>query len=48
VVACRVAFKQNDPDEYQLVCGDVDGFDRRAFHVEMHLEMVRFFNQSFR
>jgi len=48
VVACREAFKQNDPEEYQLVCGDIDGFDRRAFHVEMHLEMVRFFNQSFR
>ncbi|MBX2825630.1 MAG: hypothetical protein KTR33_12925 [Gammaproteobacteria bacterium] len=46
LVACRDAFKEADPEEYQLVCGDVEGFDRRAFHADMHREMVRFFSSS--
>ena len=47
VVACREAFKKADPQEYEMICGDQDGFDRRQFHNEMHVEMVRFFNNSF-
>ena len=47
VVACREAFKQDDPEEYEVVCGNAEGFDRIAFHDSMHLEMLRFFDQSF-
>ncbi len=47
VVSCREAFRQNDPEEYEIVCGDADGFDRKSFHDDMHQEMVRFFNASF-
>lgn len=46
-VACREAFKKDDPEEYQLVCGDAEGFDRNVFHREMHKEMLRFFKASF-
>lgn len=46
VVACRDAFKQDDPEEYEMVCGDVEGFDRREFHHEMHGQMARFFKES--
>ncbi len=48
VVPCREAFKRADPEEYEFVCGDADGFDRYAFHDEMHIEMVRFFDEAFR
>lgn len=47
VVACREAFRQNDPEEYEVVCSDAPGFDRRAFHETMHAEMIRFFTESF-
>ena len=47
VVPCREAFKEADPEEYAVVCGDAEGFDRRAFHNDMHGEMIRFFNTSF-
>lgn len=47
IVACRDAFKRDDPVEYEEICGDMDGFDRRAFHENMHKDMVRFFNDSF-
>ena len=47
VVACREAFKKADPEEYEMVCGDREGFDRKQFHHEMHMEMIRFFNDSF-
>ena len=47
VVACREAFKKDDPEEYEMVCGDQEGFDRRQFHDSMHVEMIRFFNESF-
>ncbi len=47
IVACRDAFKRDDPVEYEEICGDMDGFDRRAFHDDMHKEMVRFFRDSF-
>lgn len=43
IVACREAFKQADPEEYSMVCEDADGFDRRAFHHDMHQHMVRFY-----
>lgn len=46
VVACREAFKREDPIEYEVVCADADGFDRRAFHNDMHEEMIRFFTAS--
>lgn len=45
-VACREAFKLDDPEEYEMVCGDADGFDRYEFHDRMHLEMGRFFRTS--
>ncbi|MFK7854207.1 MAG: alpha/beta hydrolase family protein, partial [Granulosicoccus sp.] len=32
VVNCREAFKENDPEEYEVVCGDAKGFDRHQFH----------------
>ena len=47
VTACREAFKQADPEEYELVCSDAEGFDRREFSVLMQDEMIRFFNESF-
>lgn len=47
VMPCREAFKQEDPEEYEMVCGDAPGFDRYAFHREMNKEMVRFFNEKF-
>ena len=47
VVACREAFKQDDPEEYQLVCGDSDGFNRHLFNTKMHKEMIRIFTARF-
>ena len=47
-VSCRDSFKKADPEEYQIICGDQEGFDRKLFHQEMHIEMIRFFNESFR
>ncbi len=41
-VPCREAFKQDDPEEYEIICSDADGFDRFEFHTEMHRYMVRF------
>ncbi|MFK7855783.1 MAG: hypothetical protein AB8B79_16785, partial [Granulosicoccus sp.] len=46
VVNCREAFKENDPEEYEVVCGDAKGFDRHQFHTEMHREMIRFYEVS--
>jgi predicted dienelactone hydrolase len=46
-VPCREAFRREDPEEYQMVCGDVAGFDRQQFHRQMHVEMVRFFKEAF-
>lgn len=46
-VACREAFKKDDPKEYEVICGDAEGFDRWVFHEEMHDEMIRFFRESF-
>ncbi|MBX2839367.1 MAG: hypothetical protein KTR35_21100 [Gammaproteobacteria bacterium] len=46
-VSCREEFKQNDPEEYSIVCGDAEGFDRYQFHNEMHQEMVRFYAENF-
>ena len=43
-VACREAFRRDDPEGYALVCEDEDDFDRYAFHEAMHREMVRFFD----
>jgi predicted dienelactone hydrolase len=46
VMPCREAFKEEDPEEYEMVCGDAPGFDRYAFHTDMHKEMLRFFNDK--
>lgn len=47
VIACRDAFEKEDPVEYEMVCGDPEGFDRIAFHEDMHKEMIRFYKASF-
>jgi len=48
VVQCkRDSFKRNSPEEYREVCGDAEGFNRSEFHVEMHREMIRFFDTNF-
>ncbi len=47
VMPCRDAFKQEDPAEYEVICGDADGFDRYKFHQDMHTEMVRFYKNAF-
>jgi hypothetical protein len=39
---CREEFKQEDPEEYEMVCGDAPGFDHNAFHTEMNKNMARF------
>jgi len=46
--ASLLAFKRNAPEEYAVFCADVKGFDRELFHVEMHAEMIRFFDAAFR
>ena len=46
LVPCRESFKQEDPEEYKLVCEDAPGFDRHDFHNRMHHEMNRFFQQA--
>jgi len=46
-VQCREAFRQEDPAEYESVCGDAEGFDRWQFHDDMHTKMIRFFDESF-
>ena len=46
IIPCRPAFKKADPVEYEMVCGDADGFDRRAFLETMGQEMIRFFNET--
>lgn len=47
VVQCRESFKQADPAEYKVICGDLDGFDRYAFHETMHRDMIRFYEMHF-
>ena len=47
VMPCRDEFKQSDPEEYEVICGDLEGFDRVKFHESMHVEMVRFFSDGF-
>jgi predicted dienelactone hydrolase len=47
VMPCREAFRKSDPEEYQVICGDREGFDRRQFQNDMHVEMLRFFNEAF-
>jgi len=46
IMPCRPAFKKADPVEYEMVCTDADGFDRRAFLRSMEQEMIRFFNDA--
>lgn len=47
IVPCREAFKNEDPVQYETVCSDNQGFNRRAFHDAMHTQMIRFFSESF-
>lgn len=47
ITPCREAFEREDPAEYQMVCGDPPGFDRREFHREMNAGLVRFFDDAF-
>ena len=47
IVPCRESFKQEDPEEYEIVCGDADGFDRHQFLDDMQVEIVRFFESAF-
>lgn len=47
IVPCREAFKQDDPVEYEEICGDPVSFNRKEFHVAMHREMIRFYADSF-
>ena len=46
VVPCRESFKREDPVEYEFICTDAPGFDRYAFHTDMHKEMIRFFDDK--
>ena len=46
IMPCRSAFKKADPVEYDLVCRDAEGFDRREFLRGMGQEMIRFFNET--
>ena len=46
VVNCRDAFKQRDPEEYEVICGDAEGFNRWEFHEDMNREMANFFTDS--
>lgn len=46
VMPCREAFRQEDPEEYAMICSDGPGFDRYAFHADMHKEMVRFYDDT--
>ncbi len=47
LMPCREAFRQEDPQEYEVVCSDAEGFDRLAFHIQMRSEVIDFFNQHF-
>jgi predicted dienelactone hydrolase len=46
IMPCRPAFQREDAEEYEMVCEDADGFDRRAFLQGMGQELTRFFDQS--
>ncbi len=47
IMPCRDAFKQEDPEEYEIICGDAVGFDRQAFHLDMQAEIKTFFTKQF-
>jgi predicted dienelactone hydrolase len=46
IIPCRPAFEKADPEEYKMVCGDADGFNRREFLQSMAKDMIRFFDES--
>lgn len=46
VQQCNERFKRYEPDTYAVLCGDVEGFDRRDFHRRMNAELVRFFRET--
>ena len=46
IIPCRPAFEKADPEEYKMVCGDADGFNRREFLQSMAEDMIRFFDES--
>ncbi len=45
IMPCREEFEKADPEEYAFICGDVDGFDRHAFHDYMHGQMIEFYER---
>ncbi len=46
VQQCTEKLKKFEPDTWDFICKDNEGFDRRAFHQSMNAEMVRFFKAS--
>ncbi len=46
-VPCTAGFKSEAPVEYEMICSDVEGFDRNEFHDVLAEQMVRFFDESF-
>ena len=46
VQPCTEKLKKYEPDTWDFLCVDNEGFDRKAFHVEMNAELVRFFEAN--
>ena len=47
IMPCRDEFKQADPEEYEMVCGDADGFNRLEFQTQLRSDLVDFFRTEF-
>lgn len=43
---CTEKLKKYEPDTWDLICTDQEGFNRRDFHQHMNAEMVRFFKEQ--
>ena len=46
VQPCTEKLKKYEPDTWDFLCVDNEGFDRRAFHTEMNAELVQFFENN--
>lgn len=46
VQSCTEKLKKFEPDTWDFICVDQEGFDRWKFHDHMNTEMLRFFKQS--
>lgn len=46
VQPCTQKLKKVEPDTWDFLCIDKEGFDRRAFHTEMNAELVQFFEHN--